>query len=249
MDTSYALDTRGVVSLTASQNFGNFDTTTLTFNIRPFIQSRRSSAVASGLNREKSQYRVFYADGSALYMTIVNGEYLGAMPIKFPVGMFCWTEGESADGTEQSFMGGSNGYVYQIDSGTSFDGADIEATLLLNYNPVRSPRVRKRFRKASVEVTGSSYAEFRFGYELGYGLPDNEQPYELVYETRFSSSFWDSLVWDQFTWDGKTLAPSETEMTGTAENVALRLRVGSNFIREFTINSVILHYTMRRGLR
>jgi hypothetical protein len=249
LETSYVFDDRGVVSLSTTDKFGNFDAATLTFNIRPVIQTRRTLATAAGINREKSQYRLFFSDGYALYMTVVNGQYFGAMPVQFPNPVFCWCEGERADRTEQAFFGSTNGFVYRMDAGTSFDGENIEYSLLLNYNSVKSPRVRKRFRRASIEMTGTSYAQFSFGYELGYGLPDNEQPNNYAYESRFSPAYWDSFVWDAFTWDGKVLAPTEVEMTGTAENVAIRIFGASDYIGEFTINSVILHYSMRRGLR
>jgi hypothetical protein len=249
LDTAYVLDDRGVVSMSTSDKFGNFDAATLTYNIRPVVQARRTRATAAGVNREKGQYRVFYNDGYALYMTIVNGQYLGAMPVQFPNPVLVWTEGERADRVEQAFFGSSNGYVYQMDAGTSFDGAPIPYSLLLNYNPSRSPRIRKRYRRASIEMTGTSYAEFDFGYELGYGLPINEQPNAYGYESQFSSAYWDSFIWDAFVWDGKVLAPTEVEMTGTAENVALRFFGESDYIGEFTLNSVILHFSMRRGLR
>jgi hypothetical protein len=249
LDTGYAFDDRGVVSLNTTDKFGNFDAATLTYNIRPVIQARRTQATASGLNREKSQYRVFFADGYALYMTIVNGKLLGTMPIQFPNPITVWAEGLRADRNEQSFFGSTNGFVYQLDAGTSFDGGNIQYSLLLNYNPTNSPRIRKRYRRASIEMTGTSYAEIQFGYELGYGLADNEQPIAAAYESRFSPAYWDTFVWDLFIWDGKVLAPTEVEMAGTAENVGLRFFGESNYIGEFTLNSVIFHYTMRRGLR
>lgn len=249
METAYALDERGVMSLAATDKFGNFDTATLTYNIRPWVQGRRTSATASGLNREKSQYRVWFSDGSGLYITIVNGQYMGSMPVYFPNPVLVWCEGEIGSGVETSFFGSDNGFVYRLDVGPSFDGAAISGRLQLNYNPSKSPRVRKRYRRASVEVTGTAFAEFQYGYDLGYGLADNEQPLDVAYQNRFTSSNWDSFFWDAFTWDGKTLAPSEVEMTGTAENVALRISTGTNYIEEFTLNSVILHFSIRRGLR
>jgi hypothetical protein len=249
LDTAYSFDDRGIVSLSTTDKFGNFDTATLTYNIRPVIQSRRTQLTASGLNREKSQYRAFFSDGYALYTTIVNGQLLGTMPVQFPNPVTVWAESIRSDRNEQAFFGSTNGFVYQMDSGSSFDGANIKSTLLLNYNAMRSPRIRKRYRRASVEVSGNAYAEFHFGYELGYGLPDNEQPVDETYDVRLSLAYWDSFTWDAFVWDGKVLAPTEVEMTGTAENIAVRIFGDSDYVKEFTINSVILHYTMRRGLR
>jgi hypothetical protein len=38
-------------------------------------------------------------------------------------------------------------------------------------------------------------------------------------------------------------------VVGTAENMAIRLSSVSGILKPFTINSIIVHYTMRRGLR
>lgn len=249
LDTGYVLDDRGIVSLSTTDKFGNFDAATLTYNIRPVLQSRRTTATAAGVNRERSQYRLFFADGYGLYMTVVNGQLLGTMPVQFPHPVQCWCEGEATDGVEQGYFGSTNGMVYRMDSGPSFDGAPIESALMLAYHSLKSPRIRKRYRRASAEITAASYAELNFTYEVGYGLTDNEQPMPEQYASRFSSAYWDSMTWDAFTWDGRTLAPTELEMTGTGENVALIFYGNESFINEFTLNSVIIHFSMRRGLR
>lgn len=249
MSASYVLDDRGVISLATTLNFGNFDTAALTLNIRPFVQLRRSLATASCVNREKAQYRVFFSDGTALYVTIANGKLLGAMPIAFPISVTCIVEGEKPDGSETSFFGSTNGYVYRLDAGGSFDGEPIPANLSLVYNAIKSPRILKRYRKASVELTGESYAEIDFGYDLGYRSLQIDQPADQTAGIDLRSSYWDSFVWDRFVWDGGEITPSEIELSGTAENLSIRISSVSNLFMPFTVNSVILHYTPRRGLR
>jgi hypothetical protein len=246
---AYSFDDRGVISLITTLNYGNFDTSALTLNIRPFVQQRRNLVTASGVNREKGQYRVFFSDGYGLYLTFVNGKYMGAMPVQFPNPVTCMAEGEKPDGSETAFFGSTNGFVYRLDAGTSFDGAEISANLVLVFNSIRSPRVLKRYRKGSLEVTGTGYAEFAFSYDLGYASPEIAQELQANYETNLIASFWDQAFWDNFVWDGRTLAPSEVEVRGTAENIAVRIASISPIYQSFTVNSVILHYTMRRGLR
>jgi hypothetical protein len=107
----------------------------------------------------------------------------------------------------------------------------------------------KRYRKGSLEITGTSYAEFTFSYDLGYSTTDIGQDTGLQYSSNLISSFWDSVYWDNFVWDGRTLAPSEVELVGTAENIAVRIASISDIYQPFTVNSTILHYSMRRGLR
>jgi hypothetical protein len=249
LDQAYALDDRGVMAMSASDQFGNFAPASLTLNIRPFLQARRTLATASTVNREKGQYRVFFSDGTGLYITIANGKMLGSMPVQFPDSVTCCVEGENAAGDATSFAGAENGFVYQLDAGSSFDGEIIQATITLVFNSIRSPRIIKRYRRASIEMTGENYAEVQFGYDLGYRSTDINQASEDQYFSDLRSSYWDTFTWDNFVWDSKEVSPTEAEMLGAAENIAIRISSSSNLFRPFTVNSIILHYSMRRGLR
>jgi hypothetical protein len=249
IDQAFVLDDRGIMSLGTSLNFSNFLPTSLTMNLRPFIQQRLNLAVGATVNRERGQYRVFFSDGAALYLTLVNGKVLGSMPVQFQHALTCVSGGEDLSGAVTSFFGSTNGYVYELDKGTSFDGDAIAANITLVYNPINAPRIRKRFRKASIETSGDAYAEIQFGYDLSYRSADIDQPSDANYSSDLRSGNWDTLIWDQFVWDGNDISPTEIEMTGTAENLAIRLSSISAIFKEFTVNSVLLHYTPRRGLR
>lgn len=248
-DQTYILAERGVMALGTTLNFGNFASASLTMNLRPYLQVRRNLASASIVNREKGQYRVFFSDGYGLYLTIANGKYMGAMPVQFPNPALCCTEGQSVDGAEISYFGSSNGFVYALDAGTSFDGQSIAANLTLVYDSIRSPRILKRYRRASVELTGDSYATFDFSYDLGYRTQEINQPGDETYVNDLRSAYWDSMTWDNFVFDGRDISPSEVEVNGTAENIAIRISSVSALFAPFTVNSVIVHYTLRRGLR
>jgi hypothetical protein len=249
LDQSYVLDDRGVISMSTSLNFGNFVPASLTMNLRPFIQAHRDLAVGSSVNRDKGQYRIFFSDGTALYLTIMNGQVLGSMPIQFADTINCCVDSESTSGGTVQFFGSTNGFVYQMDMGTSFDGDDIAANINLVYNSTKSPRILKRYRKASLEVTGDSYAEVQFGYDLGYRTQDLTQAADATYTNDLRSSYWDEMIWDNFVWDGADIAPTEIEVTGTAVNMAIRLSSNSNILNSFTVNNIIVHYTLRRGIR
>jgi hypothetical protein len=246
---TYVFDDRGVITLQATLSYGNFDAAAVTLNIRPFTQVRRNLVTASVLNREKAQYRVFFSDGTGLYVTIANGQMLGAMPVRFPNSVTCATEAQTSAGEETSFFGSTNGYVYALDTGTSFDGESINASLELNYNSENMPRILKRYRRGSFEITGNGYCEFDFAYDLGYSSVYIGQEANTPYENSFSPSLWDSVFWDSFIWDGRTLAPTDVEIKGTGQNILLKISSDADYFQPFTINSVILHYTTRRGLR
>lgn len=249
MAQAFTMDDRGVFALNASLNFGNFDSASLTNLIRPFISEHRTKISCSSLDRAKSQYRIFFNDGYGLYITVVNGKNMGCMPVFFPIYPNVAWEGTLSTGELVKFIGGSDGHVHQMDVGSSFDGTTINAYITLNWDSVRGSRVLKRFRKASFEVNGSGYASIDFGYQLGYGSSDIEQPNTVSYETPFVPSYWDSFIWDNFFWDGKTLFPTECQMSGTAENVQVTLASNSADYLPFAVNSAILHYSVRRGIR
>jgi hypothetical protein len=245
----YVLDALGVKQIVATDAFGNFANAQITRNVRPFIEARVNRSVGSCIVRLRNQYRLLFNDRYALHITFDNGKVLGIMPVQYSHTMTCLASYESNNGEEFIFAGDTDGYVYRMDQGTSFDGQDIIAYLNLSFSFMRGPRLRKRYRKAVYEVTGGNYAELDAAYELGYGTSEIDQGITSNISTPFGSVFWDSFTWDQFFWDGRTLLPAEQDLTGTAENISLILRSTSDYFEPFTVESAIIHYTDRRLLR
>ena len=246
----YVLDDRGVLSLSTSQNFGNFAANTLTLNIRPYVQVRRNLVTGSAINREKNQFRLFFNDGSALYLTIANGKMIGAMPMQFVDVVRCSFSGETPDGTETAFFGSDDGFVYRLDAGTSFDGDAIDFYMTLVPSNQRTPRQNKRYRKATFEVQGNSYATFNVAFDFAYNSTERaQQDGATLAELALQAARWDEFTWDEFTWDGNSLAPSEIGIDGTGENIATRISGSSALYDSFTLNSEIITYSARRRMR
>lgn len=247
---TFFLDDLGVVTLKTTLNWGNFLPSTLTKNILPFIARERGNLTASSVNREKSQYRLFFGDGYALYCTILNQQYLGSGLVLYPNVVNCVDTTSLLSDAEATYAGGTNGMVYQLDVGTSFDGAVISAFIVTAWDAIKSPRILKRFRAASIEVQGDSYAAFQYGYQLGYNNDQIAQlPAAPLLVNLGTAPHWDSFIWDNFVWDGTGLAPSDIDETGTAENIRVSISSETNYIAAYTVNSIMHHYSMRRGLR
>lgn len=247
---TFVLDDLGVITLKTTLNFGNFAPNTLTKNILPLIQRQRGHLLASGINREKGQYRLFWRDGSALFASVLNQQYLGATVIRYLTPINCVDTMNCVGEYEKTYAGGLDGFVYTLDVGTSFDGQPIAAYFTTTWDVLRSPRILKRYRATSIEFQGDAYSEFQFGYQLGYDSAFIAQipPVGAVLDLT-SRPYWDGFVWDDFTWDGSTLLPTDLDMTGTAENVRFQISSGTNFMKAYTTNSIIYHYSLRRGLR
>lgn len=240
---------QGVTTLEASQVYGNFEKSTLTHLIKTWLDAARNKACASCVVRNKNQYRVFFTDGYALTITMDGAKVLGAMPQLYVNAVRCIVSGLMSDGTETIYFGSTNGFVYQVEKGTSFDGENIEWFGQLTPDFLKSPRVDKRYRSCTFEVQGSGYAEFGFSYQLGYGAAEIAQPFDATYVTSFSSVFWDAFVFDAFVWDGTTLGPNRADVAGTAENIALIVRGNSDYMESIKFSGATLRYTPRKPLR
>ncbi len=251
MNESYWMNSQGVVDLRSSLTFGNFRQATISTNIQDYLVSKRGDVACSVLNKTKNQYRILFDDGAFVMFTIINGKLAGATKGLYFDPMFCAWSSEASDLEERVFCGSSaDGFVYKMDTGSSFDGEDIEAHLVFNWNAIRSPRIVKRFRRTSIEMQGNFYAAFEFGYSLGYGSAKLIQPPSANYTSMFTGApAWDTFIWDAFVWDGVTLGPSEVRTTGRAVNIQVSIRCGTNYIHPFTVNSLIFHYSLGRGLR
>jgi chloramphenicol 3-O-phosphotransferase len=251
MTESYWMAAQGVIDMRATLSYGNFRQATISTDIQDYIVSKRGSVAYSVLNRTTNQYRVLFDDGAFLMFTIINGKLAGVTKGMYFHPMFCAWSSDMVTLNERVFCGAANdGYVYLMDTGSSFDGEAIEAFLVFNWNAMRSPRIKKRYRRTSIEMQGNFYAAFEFGYSLGYSAPYIIQPPSASYTSTFTGApAWDDFVWDAFVWDGVTLGPSELRTTGRAENIQVSLRCGTNYIQPFVVNSLVFHYSMGRGLR
>ncbi|HXE49569.1 MAG TPA: hypothetical protein VN663_14415 [Ramlibacter sp.] len=245
----YSFDTGGISSLATTQKFGNFVTATESDKINTYLNGKVGMSSASCISRKKSQYRLFFSDNEAVFVTFGGGKLLGMTTMSFPHDVTCISSMEGASRQEEIYFGSTDGYVRQAEIGTSFDGQAINWFANLTFNHFNSPRQLKRFRKAAVEVTGLGYAQFNMSSTIGYGSAEfSANPTELL--TTISSPFnWDSFSWDQFIWDGLALFPNEADLYGTAENLSLYFGGMSDAFQPITLNSAIIHYTAQRLLR
>lgn len=243
------LDDQGITTIEAAQSFGNFSHNAISARIKTWLNSKRTLAVESCVSRDRSQYRLFFSDGYALYVTFNGKKVVGIMPMYLSDPVTCAYSSEDSDGTETIFFGSSDGMVYQMEKGTSFDGDAIIHYFNLAWNFIKSPRTIKRFFDIMFEISGLGYAAFYFGYLLGYGSTDVAQPDEQSLTTSFAAANWDEFTWDEFVWDGQTLMPSVAGMGGEGENVSISIRGSSDYHETITFSGGVLHYLPRREFR
>lgn len=247
--STYMLDDRGVTGLQAVQDYGNFNHSTISKLIQSWIVQRKTLLTDSCIVRDKGQYRLFFSDKSALYITFQEGKLVGMMPCAFEHTVRCMYSLEGNDGSEVIKFGSDDGYVFQMEMGTSFDGDNIDSYIVTHYNHYQLPRVNKDFRDITFEVSGSGYAELSVGFSFGYGDSYLAQPSDTSQEVAFTESFWDSFLWDSSFWDGQTLTPTVMHMRGQGDNMSIAIRTNSDYFPPIKISGAVTHYHNRQQMR
>jgi len=244
------MDDRGVMTLSAVQSYGDFITNTISYKQQKLIDQKKLLSISSTFSKSKNQYRIFFSDNTALYMTMKGGKLLGAMPVDLGIPARCAWSAEDETGKEELFLGSDDGYLYQLDSGTSFDGEEVEAFLRLPFNNLKSPRNYKRFRKIILELNteASPTTEIKFIPDFSYSNPDLPSALTNRFTVAGGGGYWDSDTWEQFYWDAQVVGEAEADIDGDGINMSLIISTNLTYEQPHIIHGVLLHYTTR-GLK
>lgn len=242
-----ALDDRGVISTDRTQAYGNFVQSTISEAIQPLIDMLRLNAIGSVAYRTRNQYRIFTSDGSGIVATFNDAGLVGFTRLQYLVRPTCFSSCEDGGGANTIYFGADNGYVYQADIGSSFDGAEIEAYLRLPFNHFGSPRLRKRFRKAVVEMSATSFASVRFQPEFSYGDPDVGSHRPQTADIGGHGGYWDGTDgWDQFYYDAQVVTAPEFSIEGSGLNMSVAFYSNSKLDPSHLLQGLLIHYSIRR---
>ena len=249
------LDDRGLVSLAAVQEFGDFDSATFSQLIEPLLSSKKELATTSIIVKEKTQYRLYFSDGTAVVATFRDKRLSGfttqyyfdsngdGLPVR------CTANGEGSNGSEILFFGSDDGYVYQMDKGTSFDGQPVPATIVLAYNHLKTPNYNKQFKKVSVDLAGALNASIQYSARLNYS--GGRTPGTISKTDIISSglTYWDEAAWNTFNWSSADVTVLEGRLDGVSQNIALQIFSSNTYVEPHTLFSVIYDFIYRKRVK
>lgn len=157
----------GLRLISGTDTFGDYSLAVVSKPIQSemtaFIAS--STSFASVVIREKSQYRLLGFSASVTTQNAVG--IVGTQTIGDQTGALSWAElrGIKAFVADSDYLSRietivfahTDGYVYRMETGNSFDGANIIATFSTPFVPMTDPRLRKTFYKLFLytDPTGS----------------------------------------------------------------------------------------------
>lgn len=255
LGTTKYLDDRGFMDVRAVLDFGDFNTSTFSQVIEPLLKVQKNLAISSVIIKEKSQVRIFFSDGTGVIATFNNNKLSGFTTIRYissagaSIPVRCVTNGENADGVEILFFGSDDGYVYQMDQGTSFDGGAITTTLVLTYSHLGSPAYDKQFKKIIIEADGSEGTIVTYNALLDYS--SNRAPSGITANQTLSAggSLWNAVSWNTFTWASEDVTRIEGDIAGTGRNIALQVSSSATYTEPHTLYGITYNYILRKLVR
>ena len=248
-------DFRGLTMLGTTQKYGDFEVGHISSIISPWIIPRVQlssffEGPSNGINnsvliRNKNQYRAFFDDGYALSMTFLfDGEnpqftlskYLasdGVTPMVWTVAQ-AFTE---RAGRDRIFVcaNDNSGYVYEMDRGTSFNGAAISAYAILAQDFGGVPYQTKSFKGIVVYGQAQDYATFNLSRSNNYNVPSQGTSMNQITQTFGSASAAPT---------GTILPYAAVNTSLSIEGEALNLRFDSSSYEQFPHIIQAVSYTV-----
>jgi len=248
-DAPKFLDDRGITSLTTTQAYGDFKLNALSQMVESYVQTKKSLVNCSVRVREKNQYRLFFSDNTGLIMRDMGGKQGNSFTtIEYPIPVEIAASVEDTDGTERLFFGSDDGYIYEMDKGDSFDGEEIDYRLRIAFNNLESPRNKKRFFKAVVDVDNVEVPDLNFVPDFSYGSPDIPASASFSGDETLAGSGGDYDAyddWGEFYWDGQYSGQAEAYLDGSGLNMSLLIYGVSDFESVHRLHAISIHYGLR----
>jgi hypothetical protein len=176
----------GLRLLSATDRNNDFDLAVVSKPIQSemtaFISA--STSFASIVIRQKSQYRILgyndsITDDSSLGVlgTQMTGDQTGVIAWSELRGFRAYVADSDYFGREETVLfANGNGYVYKMESGNSFDGANIPAAFSTPFMPINDPRIRKAFYKAYLYLDPQGSVTTLMNLKLDFDDADVIQP-------------------------------------------------------------------------
>lgn len=241
-----ALDESGLKPLTASDSFGDFESTTISQKVGKLLEARRGLATCSCVLQNGSQYRVFFSDGTVLCLTFNGSRMAGYSLLRLPISPTCCWAGRDAQGNEMLIVGAQDGNVYRFDVGFSLAGAAIDCYVRTGPLSPAGVRGECHFQKVALQIQTSRQLNMLVQAEYDYQLSPADVSRAIATDVSASPSSWDIGNWDEMTWDSGDERPGivnpEVRLDGRGMNVSLLLYHGVEIKPPFTLESGVLLY-------
>jgi hypothetical protein len=249
------LDDRGFMQLEAVQEFGDFGDSSYSQIIEPLVTALKADVISSVINRSKHQLRTFFGDGTGIFATFDNDKVAGFTVVNYlneagsPIPVSVVTNGEDANGNEVLYFGSTDGFVYQMDSGTSFDGDSVDATMILSYYNAGTPAYEKEWKRVTIEADGATGTTIEYNTQFDYASGRNPVGITQQKVLQAGGSYWNVAIWDAFSWASEDITQIEGDINGFGRSISLQIASSSTYTVPHTLYAVTFHSIKRKLIR
>ena len=236
---------RGLTSLQAVQTFGDFEMGDWARHVAPFFESL-ASPVCTMISRSRNQYRMFFSDKTALLATFSGSKLAGITSAAYPDAVTKCASGDDEQGGELSVFADDAGQVFRMDTGTSFNGQAINTYLTLAYNHFGSPVVRKRFRRAYLDIQAQDAIDISLLPTFDFG--DERIPRHGVQFTQAlaAGGLWGIDTWGGFAWGTPILDMRNIHIAGSGTHLGVVISTSSVTAKPHTLLGYTAQFDARR---
>jgi hypothetical protein len=215
----------GIRSLGATEKIGDFELATVSKPIQTEVTNfvNRNTSFSSIVIREKSQYRLF-----GFGANITRDAAQGVLGTQTQQGIsWAETRGIRAYVADSNYNGStelivfahSDGYVYQLESANTFDGANVPATFSTPFLPINDPRVRKTLYRMFLYTDPQGSVSMDVALKYDFEESDVIQPQEINFNNTSGAdaiAFYGDATFGTGTYGGtiKRLFDSQTVGSG-----------------------------------
>jgi hypothetical protein len=244
------MDNQGVSTLDAVQEFGDFKASSISQKVYKTLQDNKSRVTTSTIHRQLNQYRLFFSNGLGVVFSFKGTNFMGATLLDFPNPVLISCVGrDSSDESVVFFASSGSGYVYKMESGTSFDGADISTRLQTAYYNYNSPIDWKRFVSMTLEISCVDSVEVFYKNLFDYRETVVPQGVNKTFDVSVDNDVWGDKNWGVMTWSTNNVTNRvRGYIQGLGTNMAVSLKALSRTSAQHTIQNmtVVFEKTKRQ---
>lgn len=246
----------GLRTLSSTERIGDFGIDVASKNIRPTVARLQDYATifSSTVIRSKAQYRLFaYVSGERV--NVARG-VLGSKFIDQGGQGFQWGElkgfkvyiadSQFIDEDEYRVFANEDGYVYNMDTGTSRDGENIDAIFESPYMPITDPQMRKTFYKLDMYIKPFGSLNIVAGVKYNQNRADYIQPASFnITQTATTIGIYgdNTTIYNTARYGAPRTQSYINQIVGSGETVAIRIEDNSSDA-SFLLDTAIFEYAV-----
>lgn len=239
------MDDRGLSSMETSDVFGDFSAKSISKNVQSSLLLKKNLVTVAGVDRAKNQYRLYFNNGTGYIVTFdMEKKVRGITNVVLPNPVKTFSEGADVDGDDFRVFTSNTGYLYKMDSGTSFDGAEISTKMTTAFFSYNSPSNWKKYHKITLETTSSALLEIKGKTEFNYRSNFVPKVQEDEFETGDIGGTWGIDYYSDFVYGSAEVQTPTLYVQGVGNNMSITIVTSNKYAKSHTIHSAIIDYSI-----